>query len=171
MLRRLSISFASAALIAVASTAASADKTKLTVSTLFGVNYLSMSVMKHGRLIEQQAATMGLGAISVTFTKLGGGTAANDALLSGSVDVAAGGTPTIMQIWSATIRDFTEQDRIAVPAAKVGLQATLLPMECAKLFGEANFAKLDYLTVTMPHPGALAALLSGSRGSIILRNI
>jgi NitT/TauT family transport system substrate-binding protein len=39
-------------------------------------------------------------------------------------------------------------------------------MECAKLFGEVNFAKLDHLTVTMAHPDALVSLLSGSSGSI-----
>jgi sulfonate transport system substrate-binding protein len=39
-------------------------------------------------------------------------------------------------------------------------------MQCAKLFGPANFGKLDHLTVSMAHPDALAALLSGSRGSI-----
>jgi NitT/TauT family transport system substrate-binding protein len=59
-----------------------------------------------------------------------------------------------------------EQDRIAVPAAKVGLQATLLQMQRAKLFGEANYSKLDHLTFSMAHPDALAALLAGSRGSI-----
>jgi NitT/TauT family transport system substrate-binding protein len=182
-------------LIVIASTAAYADKTKLTVSTLPGITFLPMLVMKHDRLIEKHAEVLGLGAISVTFVKLGGGTAVNDALLSGSVDVGASGTTTIIQLWSAsagggravkaigalgslpfllnttnanvkTISDFTEQDRIAVPAAKVGLQATLLQMESAKLFGEANFAKLDYLTITMSHHDALAALLSGSRGSI-----
>jgi len=191
----LGILLAGPASIAIASTAACADKTKLTVSTLPGINFLPMLVMKHEHLIEKHAEALGLGAINVTFVKLGGGTTVNDALLSGSVDVGASGTPTIIQLWSAsaggssaikaigslgslphllnttnpnvkTISDFTEQDRIAVPAAKVGLQATLLQMECGRLFGEANFARLDHLTITMPHPDAVAALLTGSQGSI-----
>jgi NitT/TauT family transport system substrate-binding protein len=195
VLKRLSMSLASAAAIALMSTAACADKANLTVSTQPGVGFLPMSVMKHNRLIEKHAADLGLGVISVKFVTLGGGTAANDALLSGSVDLGASGTTTIIQLWSAsaggstavkaigalgsqplllnttnanvkTISDFTEQDRIAVPAAKVGVQATLLQMECARLFGEANYAKLDHLTITMPHYDALPALLSGSRGSI-----
>jgi NitT/TauT family transport system substrate-binding protein len=115
--------------------------------------------------------------------------------MSGSVDVIATGVPPIVQLWSAsagsgravkaigalgslpfllittnpnvrTIADFGERDRVAVPAAKVGLQATLLQMQCAKLFGPANFNKLDHLTISMAHPDALAALLSGGRGSI-----
>src|SRR5262245_19900869 len=183
------LSFATVMATVIASTAAFADKNKLTVSTQLGVNYLPMSVMKHDRLIEKHAEALGLGTVSVTFVKLGSGTATNDALLSGSVDVAASGTPTMIQVWSASagtpgaikaigalgslpfllnttnpsvksIRDFTEQDRIAVPAAKVGLQATLLQMECAKLFGEANYAKLDHLTVTLANPDALSGLLS-----------
>ena len=65
-----------------------------------------------------------------------------------------------------TIRDFTEHDRIAVPAVKVSLQATLLQMASAKAFGEAQYTKLDTLTVSMAHPDALTALLSGGRGAI-----
>jgi len=172
-----------------------AEKARLSISTQLGINYLPMLVIKHERLIEKRAEALGLGAISVTFVKLGGATATNDALLSGSVDVIATGVPPIIQLWSATanssnavkaiaamasmpfllnttnpsvktIADFTEQDRIAVPAAKVGLQATLLQMQCAKLFGEVNYSKLDHLTISMAHPDALAALLAGSRGSI-----
>jgi len=195
MLRRSWISAASAALIATSSTVVYGDKTKLIVSSQLGINYVPILMLKHDQLLEKHAKNLGLGSISVNFVKLGTGTASNDALLSGSVDLITTGTPTIIQLWSVstgsgsaikaigalgsklfllnstnpnvkTIRDFTEQDRIAVPAAKVGLQATLLQMECAKLFGEANFGKLDHLTVTMAHPDALLSLLSGFSGSI-----
>ena len=195
VIRGLMCAFVSAVWIALSGTAAFADKTTLSVSTQLGINYLPMTVMRHDRLIEKHAAALGLGDISVTLVKLSGAAATSDALLSGSVDFAATGIPPIIQMWSATaggkngikaigalaslpfllnttnpnvkaIGDFTDQDRIAVPAAKVGLQATLLQMACAKLYGEANYARLDHLTVTMAHPDALAALLSGGRGSI-----
>jgi NitT/TauT family transport system substrate-binding protein len=35
-------------------------------------------------------------------------------------------------------------------------------MAAAKEFGDANYAKLDPLTVSLPHPDAMTALLSGS---------
>jgi NitT/TauT family transport system substrate-binding protein len=192
--RRLAASVASAALLLLASIA-HAEQAKVTVSTQFGLNYLPMQVMIHDRLIEKHAAALGLGPVDVALVQLSGGAATNEALLSGSVDVAALGVPPMIQIWSATagtrnavkgiavtgalpfrlnsinpkvltIKDFTEEDRIALPAIKVSLQAVLLQMASAKAFGEAEYAKLDALTVSMAHPDAYAALISGGRGSI-----
>src|SRR5205085_4091037 len=126
---------------------------------------------------------------------LSGGAASNEALLSGSVDVAVFGVPPMIQICNATaatrnpvkgiavtgaplfrlntinpkvvgIKDFTEEDRIAVPAIKVSLQAVLLQMASSKAFVAANYARLDALTVSLAHPDAQAALLSGGRGAI-----
>src|SRR5678815_3128895 len=59
-----------------------------------------------------------------------------------------------------SIRDFTDKDRIAVLAPKSALQAILLQMAATQAFGEANYAKLDPLTVGVPLPDALATLLS-----------
>jgi NitT/TauT family transport system substrate-binding protein len=113
----------------------------------------------------------------------------NDALLSGSVDIVSGGVPGLLTIWSRTrgtanavkgvaafssqpillntrnpaiktIADFTAQDKIAVPAVKVSVQAMMLQMAAAKAWGQANFAKLDPLTVGMSPPDATVALLS-----------
>ena len=42
------------------------------------------------------------------------------------------------------------------------MQAILLEMAAAKEFGEANYEKLDPLTVSMGHPDAFAALNSGT---------
>jgi NitT/TauT family transport system substrate-binding protein len=113
----------------------------------------------------------------------------NDALLSGSVDIVSGGVPGLLTIWARTqgtanaikgvtafssqpallntrnprinaITDFTPQDKIAVPAVKVSVQAMMLQMAAAKQWGQANFAKLDPLTVGMSPPDATIALLS-----------
>ena len=61
-----------------------------------------------------------------------------------------------------TVVDFSERDRIAMPAVKVSVQAIVLQMAAAKAFGPANFAKLDPLTVSMAPPDATIALLSGA---------
>jgi NitT/TauT family transport system substrate-binding protein len=61
-----------------------------------------------------------------------------------------------------SIRDFTDQDKIAVTTVKVSTQALLLQMAAAKEFGEQNYGKLDPLTVSLPHPDAMTALLAGS---------
>jgi NitT/TauT family transport system substrate-binding protein len=60
------------------------------------------------------------------------------------------------------IRDFTEKDKIALPAVKVSLQATLLQMWAAKEFGEGNKEKLDPLTVSMTHADGMTAFISGA---------
>src|SRR5437763_1599342 len=46
-------------------------------------------------------------------------------------------------------------------AAQVPVQAIALQMAAAKAFGQANFAKLDSLTVSMTPPESTIALLSG----------
>jgi NitT/TauT family transport system substrate-binding protein len=112
----------------------------------------------------------------------------NDALLSGRLDFASGGVAPMLTIWDKTkgnvdvkgvaslgsmpmylntndpkvrsIKDFGEQDRIALPAVKVSIQAIVLRMAAVKAFGEADSSKLDAMTVSMRHPDAMAALLS-----------
>jgi NitT/TauT family transport system substrate-binding protein len=61
-----------------------------------------------------------------------------------------------------SIKDFTDKDRIAMPAVKIAFQALVLQMAAAQAFGDANYAKLDPLTVSMAHPDGLIALLSGA---------
>jgi NitT/TauT family transport system substrate-binding protein len=63
-----------------------------------------------------------------------------------------------------SIKDFGERDRIAVPSIKVSVQAVLLQMAAAEAYGEANYGKLDPLTVSMSPPDATIALLSGAGG-------
>jgi len=64
-----------------------------------------------------------------------------------------------------SLKDFSDKDRIAVPGIKTSLPAVMLHMVAAKEFGDANYAKLDPITVGLPHPDALGVLLSG-RGEI-----
>jgi NitT/TauT family transport system substrate-binding protein len=115
----------------------------------------------------------------------------NEALLSGSTDIVAGGVPGLITLWDKTIgtsfevkgicalssqpfllntsnpeiksiKDFSERDRIALPSIKVSVQAVVLQMAVAATFGEENFAKLDSLTVSMSPPDSTIALLTGS---------
>ena len=45
---------------------------------------------------------------------------------------------------------------------KVSIQAIALQMAAAKAFGQADFARLDTLTVSMAPPDSTIALLSGA---------
>ena len=64
-----------------------------------------------------------------------------------------------------TLKDYGEKDRIAVPSVKISMQAILLEMAAAKEFGDANYEKLDPLTVSMGHPDAFAALIPAAAKS------
>jgi NitT/TauT family transport system substrate-binding protein len=173
------------------SAAARAEVSEIRAAQQFGLSYLPLMIMEDSKLVEKQAKAAGLGDVKVTWAKLGGPGAMNDALLSGSLDFGTGGVPSLITLWSKTagtanevrgvaalnsmpvdlvtsnpnvksIRDFTDKDRIAVTTVKVSTQALLLQMAAAKEFGDENYGKLDALTVSLPHPDAMTALLSGS---------
>lgn len=170
-------------------TSTRAEVSEVRVSRSYGIGFLPLMIMEDQRLIEKHAKTAGLGEISVRWSTLSGAAALNDALLSGNLDFVAGGPQALAILWTRTkdglgvkgvaaintipmylitrnpnvktIRDFTMKDKIALPSVKVSSQALVLQMAAAQVFGEANYAKLDALTVGIPHPEALAALLSG----------
>lgn len=162
----------------------------LRISQQFGTLYTPFHVMKEQRLIEKHGKALGLD-ITVDWTRLSGGTAVNDALLAGNIDIASAGIGPFLTLWDRTrgapqevkivgafgaqpnyllttnpevktIRDFTEKDRIAMPVAGVSVQARILQLAAEQAFGAGNAKKLDGLMVTLPHPDATAALLSGS---------
>jgi sulfonate transport system substrate-binding protein len=113
----------------------------------------------------------------------------NDALLSSSLQFASGGVGPFVTLWAKTrgnlevkavsainsmplylvtrnpavktLKDFTDKDKIALPAVKVSIQAVTLQMAAEQLFGAGQHGKLDGLTVSMKHPDAMAAMLSG----------
>jgi NitT/TauT family transport system substrate-binding protein len=154
-----------------------------------GLGYLQFYIMQDKQLVERQAEKQGLGKVTTTYSGMGTPTAISDALLSGNVDVIGVGLPSFLTLWDKTrgnmnvrgivamnrqpaylntrnpniksIRDFTDNDRIALPAPKVSVQAIMLQMAAAKEFGDAKFDSLDHLTVSMAHPDATAAMLGG----------
>ena len=169
---------------------ARAEVSELRIAIGTGFGFLPLMVMQHEKLIEKRAQVERL-EISTKWLVLAGGAAQNDALLSGSIDIATSGVSTFLTLWSRvkgtstdvrgigaigsmpiflntrnpnvkTIRDFTQADRIAVPAVKVSPQAMILQMAVAQLYGDAQYSKLDSLTVSMAQGDAMAALLSRS---------
>lgn len=155
----------------------------------FGLAYLPLHVMKEHKLLEKHLARNGMPNTKVEWAQTTGGASANDGLLSGTMHVVSGGVGPLLTIWDKTkgnanvrgigcfdatalylntinpdvktIKDFTEKDRIALPAVKISIQAVTLQMAAEKTFGEGNHTKLDHLTVSMSHPDATAAMLSG----------
>ncbi len=60
-----------------------------------------------------------------------------------------------------TIADFTDKDRIALPSVGVSVQSRVLQLASAKLWGDAQYNRLDKNQVTLPHPEATAAIIKG----------
>jgi len=168
-----------------------AEMSEVTIARQPSLGHLPLMIMQDRHLLEKKAAENGLKGLKVQYTTFAGGAAMNDALLSGSIQFAAGGVPPLLILWSKTanssfavkgvsamnsmplflntnkpsiksIRDFKDDDKIALPAVKVSIQAILLQMEAEKLLGAAKRTSLDKLTVTMSHPDGMAALLSNS---------
>jgi NitT/TauT family transport system substrate-binding protein len=169
--------------------AALAEAKEVRFARQLGLGYLQFYVMQEKQLTEQHAARLGLGKVTATYSGMGTPTAITDALLSGNVDVIGIGLPAFLTMWDKTrgvmnvrgivamnrqpaylttrkaniksVRDFTENDRIALPAPKVSVQAIMLQMIAEKTFGAGKFDVLDRLTVGMSHPDGTAAMLSG----------
>jgi NitT/TauT family transport system substrate-binding protein len=168
---------------------ARAEVSELRVAKQYGLGYLQMMMMEEQGLIEKHAKAAGLGDIKVTWATFRSSDVMNDAVISGTVEFVCLGPAGLATIWAKTrgnidvrgvaamnaqpnylnprnpavksITDFTDNDRIALPAVKVAFQALALQMAAAKQWGTANYAKLDHLTVSMAHPDGMAALLSG----------
>jgi NitT/TauT family transport system substrate-binding protein len=166
-----------------------AETGEVKIATQYGIGYLPLTIMKHDKLIEKSLARAGLGDTKVSWVKLGAGAAANDALLSGSLDFASGGTGPAFILWDKTrgtidvrgvaalssmpnllvtrnpdvktIRDFTDKDRIAMAGAGSSVQTTYLEMAAAREWGNESYKKLNPLMVNLAHPDGLTALLSG----------
>src|SRR5215213_6800676 len=171
--------------------ACAASAQEIRIARQFSMGYLQFNVMEHENLLEKHGAALGLKDVKITWSTFNGPNAMNDALISDSVDVVAGGVPGLLTLWNRTrgtanevkgisalssqpfllntrsdniksIADLKDSDRIAVPAVKVSVQAVALQMAAAKLHGQANYGKYDALTVSMSPPDATIALLSGS---------
>jgi NitT/TauT family transport system substrate-binding protein len=60
-----------------------------------------------------------------------------------------------------SVKDFTDKDKIALPSVKISVQALALQMAAEQAFGPGQQNRLDSLTISMAHPDAMQALLSG----------
>lgn len=170
-----------------------AEASEVRIADQIGLLYLPLRVVVERHLIEQHAKVAGLRDVKVVLRQFSGGGAVNTAILSGSVDLAAGGIPPLLKIWDRTkgtpnevrgmialthmayklftidprVKTLKDYDgitghKIALPSVKVSTQAVTLEMAAEKTFGEGQALKLDPLTVSMPHPQAFAAMMSGS---------
>lgn len=185
---RLRSLFLLLALCCAAMFAAQAED-RICISEQHGIVYVLLHIARDQNLIQKHGQALSQ-PIKVEWVRLSGGPAINDALLSGSIGVAAACMGPLLNIWDKArgkldvrgvaslgsspnylishnpkvrgIEDFTDRDRIALPAAGTSVRARILQLAAARKWGEANYRKLDALTLTLPHPDAAAAIISKS---------
>ena len=150
---------------------------------------LPLLVIEHDKLIEKQTEIMGLGSVAVRWIAPGK-SSAPETIAAGQADLAALELAPFVAVWDEragtsqelhamaalqqmpfvllsraaavhTIRDFTDKNRIAVPALKSSGPALMLEMAAAQEWGAEHYAKLAPLAVARPDAEASAALLSG----------
>ncbi|WP_019904230.1 ABC transporter substrate-binding protein [Methylobacterium sp. 77] len=187
--RRKAVAFLGGLALSVATVGnVAANEGQLRIAKQFGVVYLLLNVVEDQKLIEKHGKQAGLD-IKVEYVQLSGGPAVNDALLSGNIEIAGAGVGPLFTLWDRTrgrqnvkgvaslgnfpyylvtnnpdvktIADFTEKDRIALPAVGVSVQARILQLASAKQWGDKEFARLDKISVAVPHPEAAAAIIKG----------
>ncbi|MBL0946251.1 MAG: ABC transporter substrate-binding protein [Hydrogenophaga sp.] len=161
---------------------------RIRIAQQFGVVYLLLNVAQEQKFIEKAGEKLGQ-PVQVEFVRLSGGSAVNDALLSGQIDIAGAGVGPLLTIWDRTkdrqnvkgvaslgnfpyylvsnnpavktIADFTDKDRIALPAVGVSVQSRVLQLASAQRWGAEHYNRLDKLQVAVPHPDATAAIIKG----------
>jgi len=186
--RRAVLAGTAALLAAPAALRAQTEVREVRIAKQFGISYLPLMVMEDQNLIEKHAKAAGLD-VKTSWLQFSGGAPINDALISGSLEFAGGGVGPMIVLWARTkgslnvrgvaslnslplylntvnpavksIRDFTDKDRIGLPAVRVSIQAITLQMESEKIFGTGQHGKLDNITVSMSHPDAMNAMMSG----------
>jgi NitT/TauT family transport system substrate-binding protein len=153
-----------------------------------GFGFLPLHMMKTYGLIEKHAAGAGV-TVTVNWSDVGGPAIMNDALLSGSADFISAGPPAFLTLWDRTkgninvkgvaamssipmylntraehlskLDDIRAGDKMAVTAVKVSIPSIVMQMYARKTYGAAETFRFDPYTVTMTHPDAVLALLSG----------
>jgi NitT/TauT family transport system substrate-binding protein len=165
--------------LAVAAPGASASGHTVRLAQQYGMQYAPVYVAQALGLIEAR-----LPGVTLEWTKLGGGSAINEALIAGRLDAAFMGIPPaliaidkgvdyriasgicvppaelmVRQDAAASLSDLTAEDRIAVPGIG-SIQHIMLSIAAERELGDAN--AFDNAIVAMANPDAYAALISGT---------
>ena len=190
-MRRREFCLGLVAMPALARSAFADEVSSITLISQHGLPYLPMMVMEEQRLVEAHAAKLGVPNLKTDYRTLGGTQSLVDALIGGQMHFGIAGVPGLATLWDKTagtpnevrglsaaqsmpfllvtsrpeiksVKDFKEGDKIAVPGIKNSNQAICLQMAAAKEWGQAQYARLDPYTITLPHPDAAIAIISKS---------
>jgi NitT/TauT family transport system substrate-binding protein len=186
--RTAALAIALGALLALWSAPVRAEVSEVHIVRQFGIGYLPLTIMLHEKLVEKHAAKAGMPGLTTKWSVLGNAVPINDGLIAGTIHVGSGGIAPMVIAWDKTrgnvdikgigalcalpiflvgrhpyksVKEFTDKDRISMAGAGQSIQTMYLQMEVARVYGIAEYKKLNPLFVNLSHPDGLAALLSG----------
>jgi ABC-type nitrate/sulfonate/bicarbonate transport system substrate-binding protein len=97
-LSRRQFTIGALAMPALAGTA-TAQVTSIRLGKQYGLPFLPQMVMEAQKLIEKQAASLGVASLQVSWLTMSGPGALNDALLSGSIEFVNVAPPSLATLW------------------------------------------------------------------------
>jgi len=187
-----------AGLLPASNLSAADDRNVVRFAQQPGFLYLPVDTMITGGLLQKAADKAGIGKINATTNILSSPAAVNDALLSGAADYGTISLATFLTLWEKTrgtpnemralgcmangamtlytinpnvktLKDFTAEDKIAVPAVKLSFNSLMMQMAAEKEFNDPM--KFLPLEIGIGHPDAVAAMQGGYGKSSITAHI
>lgn len=163
-----------------------AEVNNVAIATTIGLAQFPGRLAKDLNLIEKRAATLGIPDLKVSLQEVTSGIVVSDLLLSGHAGVGIGGAVPMFNLWNKTngrvkgmmaisegdmflmtcdphiksIRDYTDNDRIAMTDLRTTTYAMMLQMKAAKEFGWDERNRFDRISVAMSDPDGMGAILS-----------
>jgi NitT/TauT family transport system substrate-binding protein len=173
-------------LIVFGSTAAEAEVNEVSIASTIGLAQFPGRVASDLKLIQRRAAALGIPNLKVSYQAVTSGVVVSDLFLSGHANIGIGGNVPMFNLWAKTngrvkgimafsqgdmflitcdpriksIRDYTDNDRIAMTDLKTTTYAMMLQMKAAKEFGWDNRNKFEGISVAMGDPDGVGAILS-----------
>lgn len=154
-----------------------ADSNELSIAYQHGLNYAPLLIMKNQGWLEEEIS------MDVSWRQLASGSAIRDGMISGDINVGSGGIGPFLigrdagvdwkllgalgnvDYWLmamdesiTSVSNLKPDNKIAMPAPD-SIQAVILEEDAKKELGDSS--ALDRSIVSMPHPDALQALLTG----------
>lgn len=178
-----------AAIMAVSVSTAFADTGTISTGYQPGLTYLPIMLMDANHTFEKHAAALNIKEPKASYVRTGGPGQVIDGLLSDSFQCGSVGSSSVPLLFVKskgnfkmvsnlsympmflnstnpaikTVADYknTTNNWVGVPTQGTSVQAIVFQKAVANTFGVANAKSLDHLTHTIPHPDAMAQLLSG----------
>ncbi|GLU29076.1 ABC transporter substrate-binding protein [Brucella sp. NBRC 12950] len=172
-----------AAAVTLSWTATSAQAKEIRIAGGVGVLFAPIHIMKQAQLVEKHAKESDAD-FTLSMLSFPSGSAVNDALLSGNVDIVAAGVSNALLLWSRTggdikalaavsgtksvlvskdpnvktLKDFKDTNRISVTSLKISNQAIYLQMALDKEFGDPK--KFDPMMVQLGFADGVQSMLN-----------